>query len=205
MRPLIGPKWRWWVIGLLCAWLTIGLVRQGHAETPFGAIDQLAGTFTQQLLDENEQLLTLSTGQFALLRPYYFRWDIKEPGRQLLVGDGEYLWQYDQDLDTVLRRPLADQLSSPLGVLLASEGDLEQAYEVTRQGATLRLTPRGNDPLFTSISVDFNGEVPGTLTLKDSLGQTIVLTLDISPDSKPRVEDFNFRPPSDADLTIVDS
>ena len=205
MRPLIGPRWRWWLISLLCVWLAIGIARSGEAATPLQQIDQLAGRFTQQLYDENGQLLIESDGEFALLRPYYFRWEIQQPGQQLLVGDGEFLWQYDQDLATVLRRPLADQLSTPLGVLLAGEGELERAYEVEREADSLKLTPRGPNPLFASIVIQLQDGLPRELTLVDTLGQNIQLLLELSPDKALEPADFTFQPPADVDLTVVGS
>jgi len=205
VRPLIGPRWRWWLVSLLCVWLAIGIARSGKAATPLQQIDQLAGRFTQQLYDENGQLLIESDGEFALLRPYYFRWEIQQPGQQLLVGDGEFLWQYDQDLATVLRRPLGDQLSTPLGVLLAGEGELERVYEVERQADSLKLTPRGPNPLFASIVIQLQDGLPRELTLVDTLGQTIQLLLDLAPDQDLKPADFTFQPPADVDLTVVGS
>lgn len=203
MRPLIGPRWRWWLVSLLCVWLAIGIARSGKAATPLQQIDQLAGRFTQQLYDENGQLLIESYGEFALLRPYYFRWEIQQPGKQLLVGDGEFFWQYDQDLATVLRRPLADQLSTPLGVLLAGEGELERAYEVEREADSLRLTPRGPNPLFASIVIQLQDGLPRELTLVDTLGQNIQLLLELAPDQDLKPADFSFQTPADVDLTVV--
>ncbi|MGD2009343.1 MAG: outer membrane lipoprotein chaperone LolA [Cellvibrionales bacterium] len=205
MRPLIGPRWRWWLVSLLCVWLAIGIARGGKAATPLQQIDQLAGRFTQQLFDENGQLLIESAGEFALLRPYYFRWEIQQPGKQLLVGDGEFLWQYDKDLATVSRRPLADQLGTPLGVLLAGEGELERAYQVEREANVLKLTPREPNPLFASIVIQLKDGLPRELTLVDSLGQNIKLLLVLSPDQGLKPADFAFQPPADVDLTVVGS
>ena len=39
MTPLVGNKWRWWTVALLCLWLLIGLAREAKADGLLGNIE----------------------------------------------------------------------------------------------------------------------------------------------------------------------
>ncbi len=203
MKALVAPKWRWWIVVVLCAWLLIGVARDVRSASLFGDIDVLEGTFVQELRNEEGELIGSSTGDFSLLRPHFFRWSIESPGQQLLLGDGEFFWQYDKDLATVIRRPLDEQLQSPLGVLLADEQALTAHYDVVRSNGEIRLRPLADNPLFKSVTVFTEKGLPATLHLIDNLNQSITLHLEVQEGRRPTPVDFSFEPPPGADLTIV--
>ncbi|WP_435215910.1 outer membrane lipoprotein chaperone LolA [Luminiphilus sp. nBUS_16] len=204
MTPLVGAKWRWWVIALLCLWLLIGLVKDVKAEGLLGGIESLEGSFRQEIFDKNGLVTAQSSGFFALLRPHFFLWQITAPGRQLLISDGEFFWQYDEDLETVIRRPLEAQLNSPLAVLLAEESVLEQHYTLTRRPQELRLEPLEPNPVFTSMSVTLEEGTPTAVSVTDKLDQRIDFTLVSDGTNRLTAEDFLFTPPAEIAVTIVE-
>ena len=203
MSALVGSKWRWWIIALLCSWLLIGVIREARGAPLFGDIDALAGTFQQALFNEEGELIASSSGTFAILRPHFFRWHIERPGEQLLVGDGSFFWQYDLDLDTVIRRPLKEQMESPLALLLADDEALSSHYDVVRDGSEVALRPRADNPLFQSVTITLDDELPRMLTLIDPLNQRIELRVVLEGTAGLSPADFSFLPPSEAELTIV--
>ncbi|MDA7584890.1 outer membrane lipoprotein chaperone LolA [Luminiphilus sp.] len=203
MTPLVSAKWRWWIVALLCLWLFIGLARQAKAEGLLGDIESLQGSFTQEISNAQGTVTAQSRGVFALLRPHFFMWEITAPGKQRLISDGEFFWQYDKDLSTVIRRPLKEQLNSPLGVLLVADKALQKRYKLTRSATEITLKPLESNPMFTSMQVTLNQGVPVAVLVTDNLDQSIRFKL--SPDNSALLTpaDFVFDPPSDADITIV--
>ena len=58
-------------------------------------------TFIQRVYDNAGVLVQESSGDIKFSRPGKFKWHYLEPYEQLLVGDGEFLWVYDKDLQQV--------------------------------------------------------------------------------------------------------
>jgi outer membrane lipoprotein carrier protein len=203
MTPLVGNKWRWWTVALLCLWLLIGLAREAKADGLLGNIESIQGSFTQEIINASGSLTAQSSGEFALLRPHFFKWQITSPGKQLLLSDGEFFWQHDEDLETVVRRPLQSQLNSPLGVLLADEEVLREHYSVKRNPNYLQLVPLDPNAMFTSMQVTIDQGVPTAVIVTDNLDQRINFRLSPAKSGELTAADFVFMPPAEADITIV--
>jgi outer membrane lipoprotein carrier protein len=203
MTPLVGNKWRWWTVALLCLWLLIGLAREAKADGLLGNIESIKGSFTQEIINASGSLTAQSSGEFALLRPHFFKWQITSPGKQLLLSDGEFFWQHDEDLETVVRRPLQSQLNSPLGVLLADEEVLREHYSVKRNPTYLQLVPLDPNAMFTSMQVTIDQGVPTAVIVTDNLDQRINFRLSPAKSGELTAADFVFMPPAEADITIV--
>ena len=203
MTPLVGNKWRWWTVALLCLWLLIGLAREAKADGLLGNIESIEGSFTKEIINASGTLTAQSIGVFALLRPHFFKWQITSPGKQLLVSDGEFFWQHDEDLATVVRRPLQGQLNSPLGILLADEEVLGGHYTVTREPTYLQLVPLKPNAMFTSMKVMIDQGVPTAVIVTDNLDQRINFSLSHAKSSELTAADFVLMPPTEADITIV--
>jgi outer membrane lipoprotein carrier protein len=203
MTPLVGNKWRWWTVALLCLWLLIGLAREAKADGLLGNIESIKGSFTQEIINASGSLTAQSSGEFALLRPHFFKWQITSPGKQLLLSDGEFFWQHDEDLETVVRRPLQSQLNSPLGVLLADEEVLREHYSVKRNPNYLQLVPLDPNAMFTSMQVTIDQGVPTAVIVTDNLDQRINFRLSPAKSGELTAADFVFMPPAEADITIV--
>lgn len=170
-------------------------------------ITSMQGQFSQQQYDESNALLATSAGQFRLLRPGYFSWEITSPDSQLIIADPEYIWQYDRDLETVTRRPIDDsEQMSPLQVLGGNETLLRSRFSVEQTAAdTYSLQPKGINPGFAHLQVTFNGNSFASLEIADNLNQLIVIAFSqVDSESKLLVEDFSFIPPPEADLFYYD-
>ena len=86
--------------------------------------------FDQKVYDRTGKLVQESKGNFAFLRPGRFRWTYAKPNPQLIVGDGERVWVYDEDLKQVTVRRLAKALGSSPAALLAGAADIDKALKL---------------------------------------------------------------------------
>lgn len=204
---MIGEKYRWPTILLLTLCLLGGLIRKVNAgeETPLLMIDSIAGQFTQAIRDGHGNTLANSVGAFALLKPHFFRWEVTAPGRQVIVSDGQYVWQYDQDLETVNQSALAAMEASPLAMLLEDEETLSVAYKIDRTRDSLTLRPRTPQRFFDALTFMFaDGAVSGLMIL-DTVGQTIDIELTLDPQTALTRGDFTFVVPEGVDFLGTES
>ena len=160
----------------------------------------LSGSFKQRIEDTQGNLLSESRGQFALRKPHFFRWSIQEPGQQLLVADGRWLWQYDLDLETVSRQPMELDGNAPLRLLTQSLANLEGDYSLQWNENVLTLTPLNPNPAFQAMGVHYDNGVPQRLTIDDSLGQTVDILFVVDAKGVPPLSTFEFEPPADIDV-----
>ena len=136
-----------YVVGLC---LSLSLLASGlaRADAPEQLAARLADTESAsgrfvQTVTAGSSASQVSRGQFRLLRPSYFAWEIDAPDSQLLIADTEYLWHFDRDLETVTRRPIATQgQATPLQVLGGDVTALRDNYAISSPSTdTFALTP----------------------------------------------------------------
>ena len=187
--------------------LVIGITRDLRADelTVFMQKSGMQGTFTQLITSASGDELGASKGRFALLRPNYFKWEIDSPGSQLIVTDGTYLWQYDRDLETVVRRTVTDRGLSPLQ-LLALDGDaLQEDYEVLVLERGYRLTPRRVNAPFQQLDIVIEKGMPRQLDVIDNLDQRLSILLSIDNSATPSPTDFSFTVPENLEVNILEN
>ena len=162
--------------------------------------------FEQKVFDRNKKLVQDSKGSFAFLRPGKFRWAFSKPYSQLIVGDGEKVWVYDQDLNQVTVRKLSSAMGATPAALIAGSTDIEQAFVFTDTGEKdglqwLDAKPRQADAGFERIRMGFGLAGIDAMELVDQFGQTTLLRFS-NLQRNPRLEagTFRFSPPKGADL-----
>lgn len=173
-----------------------------HASVPVSLLptEGLSGSFEQRINDAAGNLLSESRGQFALRKPHFFRWLIQEPGQQLLVADGHWLWQYDLDLETVSRQSIELDGNAPLRLLTQSLAHLEEDYSLQWNENLLTLTPLNPSQAFQVMGVHYHNGVPQRLTIDDSLGQTVDILFVVDTNGVPPLSTFEFEPPAAIDV-----
>lgn len=194
------------------AWLAIATPAIASAAT----LDRLRGfirdtqtartTFTQTVTDKTGRVVQRSNGEFTLARPGKFRWSVDKPYRQLVVGDGERVWIYDEDLNQVVVRKAGEAIGSTPAALLAGRDNVERAFqwrELPSAGGLdwLGATPLSKDAAFAEIRLGFDAKSLAALELSDAFGQTTVVRfgeLDRNPALAPEM--FRFVPPKGADV-----
>ena len=173
--------------------LTMGLLLAGAAGAT--ALDQFKtfvastkaakGEFTQrQIKNTNGEAAKpsqQSSGTFLFARPGKFIWTYVKPYEQVLQADGDKLFIFDKDLNQVTTKPLGNALGSSPAAILFGSNDLEKNFTLSEAGTKdgmewLKAVPKAKDTSFEQISIGLRDGLPQAMELKDSFGQTSLLT-----------------------------
>jgi outer membrane lipoprotein carrier protein len=163
-------------------------------------------SFTQTVTDQNGRPKQEASGEFAISRPGKFRWSVAQPYQQLLVGDGEWVWIYDPDLNQVVKRRADQALGTTPAALLAGKEEVERAFEWRDLPAAdglewLGATPKNKESSFTEIRLGFDKSSLAALEIFDNFGQRTVIKLSkLERNPKLSPELFKFTPPKGADV-----
>jgi outer membrane lipoprotein carrier protein len=190
----------------------VGLAAAAHA----GGMDRLnefmsatlaaTGEFEQRIYNRDRKLVQESRGILAFQRPGRFRWEYSKPYPQLIVGDGQRVWVYDEDLNQVTVRKLDQALGATPAALLAGANDALKAFTFSDQGTRdglewVEAVPRDQDSTFERIRMGFGVAGLARMELTDNFGQTTELSFR-GLQRNPRIDPgrFRFVPPKGADV-----
>lgn len=173
-----------------------------------GSTQAARGEFTQKQVKKNQasKPSAPSSGTFTFARPGKFIWTYTKPYEQLLQADGEQLYIYDKDLNQVTIRKLGDALGSSPAAILFGSNDLEKNFTLSEAGKRdglewLNAKPKAKDSQFQQISIGLRNGAPEAMELKDSFGQTSVLTFTKFEKNPPLgATQFKFVTPKGADV-----
>jgi len=195
------------ILCVLCAFaLEAGAAAVDRLEQFMSGTQTARGEFEQRIYDRNQRLIQQSSGSLAFLRPGKFRWSYTKPYPQLIVGDGERVWIYDEDLNQVTVRKLDAALGATPAALLAGDNSAMQAFVLRDEGSKdglewLSATPRNKESSFERIRMGFGAAGLERMELTDAFGQTTLLRF-IGLERNPRLDPglFQFSPPPGADV-----
>ena len=163
------------------------------------------GEFAQTQIKKGGRTDTL-TGVFSFSRPGKFRWEIRKPYEQLLVGDGEKAWFFDKDLNQVSVRKMADALGGTPAAILFGSNDLDKDFTMVEAPPRVGLewldaTPKSRESSIEKMSLGFLNGVPQIIEIKDTFGQLSVVTLK-NVQRNPTIDagQFKFVPPKGTDV-----
>jgi len=162
--------------------------------------------FEQKVFDRQQRLVQSSSGTFAFERPGRFRWQIRVPYEQLIVGDGERVWIYDPDLRQVTVRSMGRALGSTPAALLAGATDVARAFELSDGGRAdglewLEAKPRDKDSGFDRIRLGLSADGVEAMELHDHFGQTTRLRFSrFVRNPTFEASTFRFTPPEGVDV-----
>lgn len=162
--------------------------------------------FTQTVADKSGRVTQSANGTFLLQRPGKFRWSVEKPYKQLLVGDGQRVWIFDEDLSQVIVRKLGDALGATPAALLSGNQEVERAFTwkdlPMADGLDwLSATPLTQETTFTEIRMGFDVKGLAALELYDAFGQKSVVrftAFERNPKLAPDL--FQFTPPKGTDV-----
>ncbi len=171
------------------------------------AMDNVTGQFVQHTYDGKGALLQTQKGTLHLKRPNKFRWKSQEPFEQLLLSDGETLWQYDEDLEQVSIQKLDQRLSvTPALLLTGNVKTIAKEYDVFGEKLDKEyhfvLIPKGNETLFDRLRLEFDEKkLLSRMVIKDEVGQKTTLNL-LNVQKKNKMKDslFTFEIPEGIDV-----
>ena len=166
----------------------------------------LRAQFSQMVLDRSGKTTGESSGTMQFSRPGKFRWEYTKPYPQLIVGDGQKLWIWDQDLNQVTVKKLGDSLGSSPAALLAGSNEIEKAFTLVDGGNKdgvdwLVAQPKDKDTTFENIRMGFADGGLQVMELTDGFGQrTIIRFAKVEKNPKLGADLFKFVPPKGADV-----
>ena len=169
-------------------------------------LESLQASFSQVVVDNENRVQDSSEGRVWLKRPDRFRWQYGGDFPELVVGDGEQIWIYDEMLEQVtVKSQAAAGMDSPLA-LLTQPGRLDEAYEVRDAGATadaqlLELRSRSPEAEFERFLLGLADDRPVLIVMEDAFGlRTEIRFEDI--ERNPALDEglFRFEPPPGVDV-----
>jgi outer membrane lipoprotein carrier protein len=204
------------VAWVACAALTAPAVAQADAVDTLRAfvrdVQSAQGSFTQTVTSPDGKKVRKSTGVIELQRPNRFRFEYRSPMAQVIVGDGQKVWLYDEDLNQVTVRAMTQAVgASPAALLAGASLDKDFVLKAlagpgagTPAGAGIEwveATPRQKDGQFRSVKVGFKGETLAALEVLDAFGQTSRMDFaQFNPKALLAASRFVFTPPKGADV-----
>src|SRR5450830_482919 len=167
------------------------------------------GEFTQRLVKVESgavKVSNTSSGTFVFARPGKFIWTYLKPYEQVLQADGDKLFIYDKDLNQVSTKKLGNALGSSPAAILFGSNDLEKNFTLKEAGSKdgmewLDATPKSKDTSFEHIGIGLKDGVPQAMELRDSFGQTSLLSFSKFEKNPPlKATSFTFVVPKGADV-----
>lgn len=171
----------------------------------FNDVRSYTARFQQVSIDESKQPIQESTGRLWLERPNKFRWNYDKP-RQQIVGDGERVWVYDEELQQISVRSMATGLADTPALLLAGKGRIDDAFTIKNQNedtgvAWAELVPKRKDSGFETLRLGFEQGKIRVIEMVDGLGHTTRYTLrNGEENTKIDPARFSFVPPKGVDV-----
>lgn len=170
-------------------------------------LDNVSADFVQHTFDGKGALLQTQKGRLALKQPNKFRWESLEPYAQLLVSNGETLWQFDADLEQVTVQVLNKKLSATPALLLSGDTDqISSEYdiysEMLQDEEHFVLIPKQVDVLFDRLRLEFGADKNiERMVIQDEVGQkTIIRFQNLTTSQALKSSDFEFTPPKGVDV-----
>jgi outer membrane lipoprotein carrier protein len=188
-----------------------GLVHAGPSDElrAFLSNSQTAkGDFAQRI-ERASSRPVVSSGQFSMQRPSKFRWEITKPSLQWLLGDGEKIYFYDEDLKQVTARKAGDVMAStPAGLLFGVGGAaaLDANFSLTDAAGAdgkqwVNARPKSKDAAFEVIRITMQKGLPDSIEVSDALGQKTLITFkNLQVGGKLDAALFRFSLPTGAEL-----
>jgi outer membrane lipoprotein carrier protein len=175
------------------------------------AMKSYKANFTQLTQDDAGNTLATSEGQFKLLRPNQLIWETIEPAPMQVIIDGQFLWNYDIELEQITQQPLNAALAqSPATLLLGQDKSFLTHYQISMVANTqcsrgvshcFYLQPKVKDSEFEAMWLGFADDLLIYLKVTDLLGQVNKIYLQ-QPQLNPELNSahFEFVPPPGVDV-----
>lgn len=191
---------------VLCPMAALAADARAQLKSFVADIKSATGSFTQSTTGPQGRAQRPQSGTFAFQRPGKFKWAVSQPYEQLVVSDGQQLYQYDPDLAQVTSRKVDQAIGTSPAAILFGSGNLEQAFDVAplpdRDGLQwLRAKPRNADAGFAQVDIGMKNDLPARVELLDAFGQTTRVELsDIQANPSLPAGEFRFTPPAGVDV-----
>lgn len=163
----------------------------------------IKANFKQTVYNERQKVIQTASGNLEFKRPNLFRWQVELPDANLVVTDGNKLWNYDVELEQVTVQDFtASKQVSPVSFLFDDIKKLKQDFIIVKSGNNnFKLTPRKENSSFVNVELTFKANKISALRLLDHLNQTSVFDFK-QVQNNPKLDNtrFTFVPPAGVDV-----
>ena len=199
----------------LCTGLLLTLATATHGqETAIAGLDArlngvqtMSADVTQLILESDGAVLEESSIRMHLKKPGGFYWETLTPFPELIVTNGQTLWNYQPDLEQVVIEDWNSDRSQLAAQLLSGDTSaLQEDYAVSWAGEDKALTvfnllPLSSDNVYAEIAIHFNDQTLDMSHLESNNGEQTVWQFS-AIERNHRLDDqlFNFDPPSGIEI-----
>lgn len=168
-------------------------------------LQTLHARFVQQVVSSDGVVEDASEGEVWLARPQRFRWSYGGEFPELVVGDGQRIWIYDEALEQVTVKSQAEAQDSPL-TLLTDPGRLEEQFAVREAGEAwdlqlLELRSVRADQSFDRVLLGLGENRLQLMIMEDAFGlRTELRFSDLTRNLELEPGLFEFQPPDGVDV-----
>lgn len=145
------------------------------------SVRTLTARFTEVVFDERGNEIERRQGEMMIKKPGKFRWVVRAPYTQYVVADGQYLWQYDPDLEQATVRNQREAMSGTAAEILAGNtATLTRDFTISShrdEEATVYVLHARADTGFERIELYFRNDTLSKMVLFDPLGQKTFIEL----------------------------
>ena len=170
-------------------------------------IPSMQANVTQLIIESDGGVLEESSILFVMAPPNGFYWETLDPYPELIVTNGETLWNYQPDLEQVVVEDWDSQNMTLAAQLLSGEtNELSENYELQwfENADEFKLIPKDlSDPL-KLITISFIKTDLASIFLEEKSGQKTAWLFDNVSTDLPLGEDFfTFSIPSN--IEVIDN
>lgn len=102
-------------------------------------IESLSASFTQQIIDSEEELIQEGDGEFTIAKPNLLYWSTVTPEESTITADGETIWLYDPFIEQATAYSLQRSIANtPLLLLTSTDQSLWQQFSVETVAAEIK-------------------------------------------------------------------
>ena len=162
--------------------------------------------FSQAVIGTDGELLEEGEGEVMLATPDHFRWRYEGDFPELIVADGERVWQFDEALNQVTVRAQSSMAGDNPLQLLTDISALDASFQLVELGtindlAYLELTALDVDAQFERMVLAFGDGALERLILEDAFGMRTEMRFQDGVRNPPLAADlFRFAPPPGVDV-----
>ena len=191
----------------------IFLTRAYGQDSAFDELDQLlqdintlSADVLQLIVESDGGVLEESDIQMHLKKPEGFYWETISPFPELIVTNGDVLWNYQPDLQQVVIEDWDNTESELAAQLLNGRVDsLEDEYTielfVDNEFSNFELTPISLDSIYNQITISFASSNIDVIHLDNKNGeQTVWQFRDVEKNHSLADSMFEFEPPEGIDV-----
>ncbi|WNO60911.1 outer membrane lipoprotein chaperone LolA [Rheinheimera sp. MMS21-TC3] len=160
-------------------------------------IDTFSAHFTQQVFDQQQQILQQAEGELNLKQPELFRFETTVPENNIFIGDGQSLWFYSAELEQLTIYDAAAEVNrTPFVLLTSNEPALWENFNVKQQQQQFIISAKDSSSQVTELILIFNKTALSEMRVMDINQQLSVFKFNAVQLNIPLADSlFQFSPP----------